>query len=105
MVSTVPSPAAPSENPLRVEVCPDCGYSLEGLPEEGHCPECGRRYDSSLIVLYGWGRDDHANVGNCTPETLVGYAVMGGILLAALFLFLSDAPKLILLILGLACIM
>ncbi|MEQ9459523.1 MAG: hypothetical protein RIG82_01040 [Phycisphaeraceae bacterium] len=24
--------------------CPSCGYSLQGLPERGECPECGRTY-------------------------------------------------------------
>ena len=24
--------------------CPACGYRLRGLPAEGFCPECGRRY-------------------------------------------------------------
>lgn len=41
-------------DPLRVDRCPDCGYLLTGLPEQGICPECGVHYDSSrLIVLYG----------------------------------------------------
>jgi len=29
----------------RVPNCPICGYSWIGLPEEGHCPECGQIYD------------------------------------------------------------
>lgn len=40
---------------LRLERCPDCGYSLVSLPDSSVCPECGYPYDSSrLIVLYGW---------------------------------------------------
>ncbi len=32
--------------------CPACGYSLEGLPLVGQCPECGKYYDDQTIVLY-----------------------------------------------------
>jgi DNA-directed RNA polymerase subunit RPC12/RpoP len=31
--------------------CPACGYGLRGLPAEGFCPECGRRYRKQ--DLYG----------------------------------------------------
>jgi len=27
--------------------CPNCGFSLHGLPESGACPECGRSYTRS----------------------------------------------------------
>lgn len=36
---------------LRLAHCPQCDYSLEGLPDEGICPECGRHYDQSIIIL------------------------------------------------------
>lgn len=26
-------------------LCWECGYSLEGLPGSGNCPECGRTFD------------------------------------------------------------
>jgi hypothetical protein len=46
-------------DPLRLDRCPDCGYLLTGLPEQGICPECGFGYDREMIVLYGrrtaWG--------------------------------------------------
>jgi len=38
-------------NLFRVENCPQCEYSLQGLPEEGACPECGSAYDRSAIIL------------------------------------------------------
>lgn len=40
-------------DPLRLDRCPDCGYLLTGLPEQGVCPECGFAYNSDMIVLYG----------------------------------------------------
>lgn len=30
---------------VALEQCPFCGYSLEGLPVEHRCPECGRSVD------------------------------------------------------------
>jgi hypothetical protein len=41
-------------DPLRLDRCPDCGYLLTGLPEQGICPECGVAYNPEMIVLYGW---------------------------------------------------
>lgn len=43
-------------DPLRLDRCPDCGYLLTGLPEQGMCPECGFQYNGQMIVLYGWLR-------------------------------------------------
>jgi hypothetical protein len=42
--------------PTRPALCPRCGYSFEGLPAEGKCPECGLLYDRNHIILFGWGR-------------------------------------------------
>ena len=32
------------ERLLNGRICPGCGYSLEGLPDEHTCPECGTPY-------------------------------------------------------------
>lgn len=42
------------DDPLRVTIYPECFYNLQGLPEEGVCPECGQKYDQRAVVLYGW---------------------------------------------------
>jgi hypothetical protein len=46
---------------FRLEFCLGCGYRLEGLPAEGTCPECGKEYDRSRIVLFGYGRGTRAD--------------------------------------------
>ena len=38
-----------------VDICPECGYSLKGLPDEGVCPECGKSYDQRVLILHGMG--------------------------------------------------
>jgi len=43
-----------SRDILRLNSCPDCGYSLQGLGAEGRCPECGWVFTAEHIVLYGW---------------------------------------------------
>lgn len=53
---------------LQTGVCPNCGYSLSGLPGVGVCPECGGTYDGNEVVVYGYARGRHANIGNTTPS-------------------------------------
>jgi hypothetical protein len=47
-VSTVHSALRARRDPF----CIHCGYSLEGLPDHYHCPECGRPYCLRLIEEY-----------------------------------------------------
>lgn len=42
-------------------ICIACGYSLEGLPRVGQCPECGSGYEDFQLVLFGVPRSSHAS--------------------------------------------
>ncbi len=53
--STIETPNGP---------CPNCGYSLDGLPADCVCPECGIARDPDEIVLWGWARGRYTNFSN-----------------------------------------
>jgi hypothetical protein len=40
-----------TESAKRLTNCPCCNYSLEGLPAEYLCPECGVAYDPTVVVV------------------------------------------------------
>jgi len=40
-------------SPIKLTLCPACGYSLEGLPAVHRCPECGFAYDERSFTLLG----------------------------------------------------
>lgn len=71
----------PLDETLRLTNCRNCGYRLTGLPEEGACPECGKRYGQSVIVLHGWGRGKQKNphTAKRQPITLFEAFVILGI--------------------------
>ena len=62
-------------NPLRLTACIECGYSLQGLPDGGACPECGAAYDQETVVLHGWARGSHANIGNASPRIVLWFSI------------------------------
>lgn len=52
-------PVPPAEVDLFVlRECPQCAYSLTGLPREHSCPECGLVYDTSMFVVDAWSQED-----------------------------------------------
>jgi hypothetical protein len=64
-------------DPLRLDRCPDCGYLLTGLPEQGICPECAFAYSPEMIVLYGWGRGQRANITNARGWRVIVFGLLG----------------------------
>ncbi|HTL28711.1 MAG TPA: hypothetical protein VL282_05815 [Tepidisphaeraceae bacterium] len=63
----------------RCVLCPQCGYSLEGLPDRGNCPECGFEYSTDFIVLYGSGQGGRKT----TTSMSVMVGIMMGVAIAA----------------------
>lgn len=54
----------------RLNTCPNCDYSLKGLPAEHYCPECGLKYDSATRV---WTQDNRMK----SSGLLVGLIIVG----------------------------
>jgi hypothetical protein len=54
-------------DPLRLNACPACFYSLQGLADAGVFPECGEPFDRAAVVLHGYARGSLAHVGNARP--------------------------------------
>jgi len=72
-------------DPLRLGHCMGCGYALQGLPDVGKCPECGQTYDQETVVLHGWARGSHANLGNASPRVVAWMFVPQVILILLIF--------------------
>ncbi|MEK6701151.1 MAG: hypothetical protein AABZ53_02735 [Planctomycetota bacterium] len=53
-------------------LCTSCTYSLLGLPDQGHCPECAAPYDI-IADAPGWERAQMPAIA--TPAGLVGMPV------------------------------
>src|SRR5579859_3895778 len=70
--------------------CGQCGYRLEGLPEEGLCPECGSAYQPDDIVIAGWGSGAKETAWNAPPERAIKVLLLGvsGLVLLAIPKFL-----------------
>lgn len=62
--------------------CPICHYSLEGLPRDHQCPECGLKYDQRSRVWFGRDRWFH-QLG----------MIVGVALLLGLFMNLLTRPR------------
>lgn len=44
-------PPPPPEGVRHLPECPGCGYSFEGLPSHGVCPECARPFDEREVMI------------------------------------------------------
>jgi hypothetical protein len=80
-----PIAADEASDPLRLSECPTCRYSLQGLPAEGVCPECGSPYDQATVVLYGWARGERATLSNSGTAAAVAQTAFWAFLWWLLF--------------------
>jgi hypothetical protein len=71
---------------LRLKVCPLCDYWLVGSPAVGICPECGRKYDTNGIYLYGNALGGRRNSWN-SPLRGPKRIILSGIITVAIVLF------------------
>lgn len=78
-------------DPLRLRQCPNCGYSLEGLPASGACPECGTKYSEDEIVLYGW--DTRWRFQVRSAQEARNYAILGVAIAVAGLIFKFDTSN------------
>jgi hypothetical protein len=72
---------------LLLKECPICGYSLEGLPVQHVCPECGREFDRRWRVfgaMLGWRHQSPTQ----HAVSLIG---LGGVLFFALLSLIREA--------------
>jgi uncharacterized protein YjiS (DUF1127 family) len=85
----MPTGAPPELSTVPTSICPNCGYSLIGLNSIGTCPECGRSFDQSEMILYGWARGSHETVANAKKSRVAWVAV------SSLLVLLFQSPVLI----------
>ena len=75
--------AEPAEfvDPLRLAACPECGYALDGLPDDGRCPECGRAYDRAELTLFGSALGTTAGTAKASRWKVAGHAAFLGLII------------------------
>jgi hypothetical protein len=56
---------------LKTSICPDCGYSLLGLPARSKCPECGRSYNDLEVIIHGDSKS-----GSCLIRSVATVAII-----------------------------
>lgn len=72
-------------SPRLLELCPDCGYPLVGLPAHGNCPECGREYDQSVMILPGSARGGTASLADASGSRLVWEIIIIALMFSSIF--------------------
>src|SRR5688500_2560918 len=67
LLVTVRHESTPPDDLLRLNACPACNYSLQGLNESGICPECGSAFDRAVVILHGYARHTRSR-RQCPPR-------------------------------------